>query len=189
MITSNLPGLIGGAALGGAASELENGFVNGILSLGRTPRYMGGIRLKCVIREQHTDSQTITDHPVEFGAPISDHKYADPTRVQVKIMDTTLGVNDMYQTFLEMMDGKDFIEIVTGKRTYSNMVIQAIEEITDAETENVLGLLFSCRQVIIAFTSTITPGSKDSPLSLGSKLLKAAPQLNSAVQQVMGIVN
>lgn len=55
------------------------------------------IAADAVVSEQHTRTNTVTDHPVEEGANISDHSRPEPDRVQVEIYvsDTPLSVEQM----------------------------------------------------------------------------------------------
>ena len=48
-------------------------------------RQFAGIIPDVTIEEQHTDSLTITDQPVETGAAISDHAFKNPAEVTVKV--------------------------------------------------------------------------------------------------------
>ena len=38
-------------------------------------RKIGSLKGFCTVSEHHSDTAIITDHPVEFGAPISDHMF------------------------------------------------------------------------------------------------------------------
>lgn len=48
-------------------------------------RQFGGIIPDVVIDESHADVLAITEHPVESGAPISDHAYLRPPEVKVRM--------------------------------------------------------------------------------------------------------
>lgn len=47
-------------------------------------RQIGPIFANITIEERHTDTQTITRHPVESGAAISDHAYKEPKEVTIR---------------------------------------------------------------------------------------------------------
>lgn len=138
-------------------------------------RYIGSILAPCVVSEHHNDTAIITDHPVEFGSPISDHMYQLPKKVDIEVVySLSSGINglkmiasavglanksavtlrDYYDQFLKIQNTQQLIKINTGKRTYQNMVIESIECITDVNTENMLKLTLRCREVIIVTTST-----------------------------------
>jgi hypothetical protein len=50
-----------------------------------TPRSFGGVIPDVVTEESHMDNLAITEHPVEMGAPISDHAYLRPAEVKVRM--------------------------------------------------------------------------------------------------------
>lgn len=127
-----------------------------------------------VIREVHNDNAVITDHPVEFGSPISDHMYLQPKRLDIEIIySLSSGINalktaaaavgigsktktltEYYEQFLKLHKDSTLMNVITGKRMYDNMVIESIESTTDVDTENVLRLTLRMREVIIVKTST-----------------------------------
>lgn len=118
------------------------------------------IAFKCVISEHHNDTLTVTDHPVEHGAVISDHAFANPRRVDVNIAyveDFSQSLRDIYQKFVVLQRSRELFNIVTGKRAYENMIIESLEETTDARTENILNLTARCREIIIVETQIVQP--------------------------------
>lgn len=71
---------IGGLASAGA------GIYSGIMTfMSKSKRSVGTFSVKCVLSEHHSDVLKITDHPVEFGAPISDHAFLMPRRVDIRL--------------------------------------------------------------------------------------------------------
>jgi len=159
-----------------------------------------------VISEQHSDTLTITDHPVEFGSNISDHAFKRPATLVLKygwsnspapslaaslgnmaaglaggvvaqavgitrlvqssiagfsageMPDGTLAtqVNTVYNYLLALQASKTLFSVYTGKRFYSNMIIESLDVETDMETENAMLATIHCRQLIIANTSTVS---------------------------------
>lgn len=162
-MTSLVAGLIGGAA-GTLVSQipgvgnLANGITGALNSLfgGANLRSIGGIVAPCTIEEHHIDTLTITDHPVELGAQITDHAFLNPVAVDIVVgwgSGTFVPINQIYQSLLNLQKSRVPFDIVTGKRMYTNMLIESIEETTDADTENVLRASLRCRQIIIVSTS------------------------------------
>lgn len=47
-------------------------------------RSIGVVLPDCVVLESHMDEVVVTNHPVEIGAPISDHAYRQPAGVVIK---------------------------------------------------------------------------------------------------------
>ncbi|MGC4125014.1 phage baseplate protein [Enterobacter sp.] len=131
-----------------------------------------------VVSEKHSDVLEITRHPVEVGAAVSDHAYRQPSDVimecgfsgggsLVDFSDTTniglrasLSPKEMYQNILDLQASRQPIEVITGKRTYSNMLIRSIEVTTDRNTENVLMATLTMREVLITQTTPVQVADK-----------------------------
>ena len=141
-------------------------------------RRIGLIVPSVVVSEKHNDTLEITEHPVETGAPVSDHAYKRPSEVVMEVgfagggslldfIDTsslglTLGLSpkETYQQILDLQASRIPFDVVTGKRLYSNMLIRAIEVTTDRTSENVLMAVLTLREVIITQTQQITVADK-----------------------------
>ncbi|TXE22174.1 phage baseplate protein [Serratia ureilytica] len=141
-------------------------------------RKIGVVVPDVVVSEKHSDKLEITNHPVEVGAAVNDHAYKQPSEVVMEcgfagggslldFVDTAkvglqlgLSPHDTYVKLLEMQSDRQPINVITGKRTYSNMLISAIEVTTDRTTENVLMATLTLREVIITSTSTVQVADK-----------------------------
>lgn len=141
-------------------------------------RRIGLIVPSVVVSEKHNDTLEITEHPVETGAPVSDHAYKRPSEVVMEVgfagggslldfIDTsslglTLGLSpkETYQQILDLQSSRIPFDVVTGKRLYSNMLIRAIEVTTDRTSENVLMAVLTLREVIITQTQQISVADK-----------------------------
>ncbi|HCM5145832.1 TPA: phage baseplate protein [Klebsiella aerogenes] len=141
-------------------------------------RRIGLIVPSVVVSEKHSDTLEITEHPVETGAPVSDHAYKRPSEVVMEVgfagggslldfIDTsslglTLGLSpkETYQQILDLQTSRIPFDVVTGKRLYSNMLIRAIEVTTDRTSENVLMAVLTLREVIITQTQQISVADK-----------------------------
>lgn len=153
----------------------------------RPQRSIGDIVAQATFEEIHHDEITITDHPVEYGVNVSDHYYKNPSSLIIKcgwsnsgygsiagaVQDVlTLGATignggngytqTMYQKLLDLQTSGEFIDIQTGKRLYSDMLIKAIHLITNNESENSLPILLICQQVIVVQTQATTLPSASS---------------------------
>ena len=131
-----------------------------------------------VVSEKHVDALEITEHPVEFGAAINDHAYKRASEVTMEcgfagggsVLDlvnlSSIGLRvgesptEIYQQLLELQQSRVPFDVVTGKRTYSNMLIRAIEVTTDRTSENVLSCVLTLREVIMSDTQSITVTDK-----------------------------
>lgn len=165
-------------------------------------RSIGTLLPQVVVSEKHTDELQMTDHPVEAGATITDHAFklpaivvitcgfgkAGPPSDQPFAIRTPVDLNDVYQSLLKLQDPPTLIDIVTGKRLYKNMLVKVISVETDVETENVLMITLTCRQVIMATTQDIVvpapasaqaePQTTQAPTNTGAKQLLAPATLS-----------
>jgi len=82
-------------------------------------------------------------------------------------------VTQVYAALLSVQASRQVILVVTGKRAYPNMLIEEIEQQTDAATEFSLPLVVHCRQIIIVATSATT---------LPPSNAQAAPQQTAGTQ-------
>lgn len=141
-------------------------------------RKIGLIIPDVVVSEKHQDALEITEHPVEIGAPVSDHSYKRPAEVTMEIgfsgggslldfVDTSaIGISlgaspkEIYQQILDLQASRIPFDVTTGKRQYSNMLIRAIDVTTDRTSENVLMCMLTLREVIISQTESISVADK-----------------------------
>lgn len=128
-------------------------------------RFFGPITALVTFRENHTDRQTITSHPVEQGAEISDHAFDEPAEVQIDFGATNSGaeaggddgyVINLYQQILALKSKRVPFQIQTGKRLYDNMLLAEITVTTDERSEAALMFTAHCRQIIIVPTQVVT---------------------------------
>lgn len=154
-----------------------------------------------VISEKHTDKLTITEHPVEVGAPVADHAYMLPAEVVMEVgfagggalldfaADLTatnllsLSPKEIYQQLRNLQKNFTLFNVVTGKRIYKDMLLKGIEVNTSVDTENVLSATLTLRQIVFSRTKSIvvadkaemTEGVSTSPvINAGTKNLKPA---------------
>ena len=149
-----------------------------------SPRNIAGFVANVTIEEQHVDRMRITEHPVEQGASITDHSYKEPARLVIRAgwsnsspqaLGNPFYIQTIYQSFLALQASRQTFDIITGKRAYTNMLIEVLMETTDKEHENAMMLVLECKEIIIATTQTVTvPPAAN----------MANPQVNGATNQV-----
>jgi hypothetical protein len=133
-------------------------------------RSIGGIIAQVTIDEQASDDVQITEHPVEQGAPIADHAFKRPANISIRAGWTRQIAKDLsaesgvYGLLLSWQAALLPFDIYTGKRKYTNMLIERLQVTTDNHSEFALMATITCRQVIIVGTSTTTvTGLSNSP--------------------------
>lgn len=123
-------------------------------------RSIGAITGFVTIDESATDKLTVTKQPVQQGAAINDHAYKEPAELSVKIVTgaNLKPLDEIYQDFLKLQEDRVPFEVITGKRSYKNMLLISISQTTDKITENVLSLNLTMMEVIIVEVSpTVVP--------------------------------
>ena len=141
-------------------------------------RKIGILVPSVVVSEKHIDALEITEHPVEVGASVNDHAYKRASEVTMEcgfagggsILDLVdisgIGLmigqspKDIYQQMLDIQASRVPFDVITGKRTYNNMLIRAIEVTTERTSENVLSCVLTLREVLMTQTQSISVASK-----------------------------
>lgn len=157
--------------------------LNDILTL--TPKgTIGGIQIQATLEEVYSDTLQVTEHPVEFGAAITDHAYKRPSEVVLRCgwSNSTLAslagavaaffnggglsasdyVSGVYSQLLALQESRIPFSITTNKRQYDDMLIVGLSSTVDNTTSNMLMLTATCRQIIIVSTQATTLPGMDS---------------------------
>lgn len=180
--------------------------MSGVLSQNSTPVYVrpvrsiGGLTLDVTVSEQHEDEVEITTQPVEQGAEITDHAFVKQARVTIEAGHSDSGGSETgdarsveaYQALLELQKKREPFDLITGKRSYTNMLIKSLTVVTDPKTEHVLSVKAELEEVLFATVSVVAvPKSRQrhasktaGPVTGGQKQLK--PTSSSALKQLLG---
>jgi len=141
-------------------------------------RQIGVIIPSVVTSETHTDTLTITEHPIEDGAVIADHAYKKPAELTMKVgfagggalldfagsltATSLLGLSpqETYQQLLDLQASRMPFNVTTGKRQYKNMLIATLSVTTDKTSENVLFADLTLKEVILVQTKKVYVAEK-----------------------------
>lgn len=153
----------------GPATGAFSGALAMIQPIGRS---IGSVIPDVVIEEAHRDESVITRQPVEGGRVVTDHIFDLPPSVEIRggFSNSTAGyegyVQEQYQELLRLKAKKQPFFLSTGKRAYQNMVVRAIQVVTDPHSEYVL--MFSAILENINIVSTSQSGSDPTTASTSS---------------------
>jgi len=165
---------------------------NLITAIFKPARAIGPFATQITIEEIAHDELEITNHPVEYGAMITDHSFKRPAEVLIRcgftnsslasLVTEVAGIlnlfvngsvgplnyaNQIYAQMLALQQSRIPFSVTTGKRSYKNMLIKSLQQTTDEKTENVLMLTVHCQEIIIVSTtvsnSTNTNGVAPTP--------------------------
>jgi len=188
---------IGDLLTGAVAAVAANSAGQVFSALFMTGRSIGGIIPDVTVEETHTDRLTTTKHPIERGAAVTDHAYKEPSLVTMRIAwsdSNTLirsivsgslfsgsisSANDMYKALLDLQTSGQRFDLVTGKRTYSDMLLLQIRNTTDPASENSLHLDLELEQQIVVQTSEVALVQTDAQANPSA----TAPVQNAGTKQ------
>jgi len=158
---------------------------------------IGTLELDVVLEEQHNYDAAVTQYPIETGESISDHVNLNPIRltmrgfitqtpVQLLNLSTILG-DDLIQTafdkLIEIRDNKDVVDVVSGLKVYSDMIMNRLSIPRDNRTGQ--SLQFTAEFTQIKKTASIleTGEIPTSDLSTDEHIQDIAPSnVNTGMQ-------
>ncbi len=174
--------------------QLAGGYLKPLRSIGK-------IIPDLVLEENHLDTVVLTEHPVEKGAAINDHAFRRPSDLIILcgwsqsspsnsnlLINNPIGeyvrgteyIQEAYKVLRSYMDAREPMEVFTGKRKYSNMVIVGLNTTTDSRSEYVLLVYVRLREVIIVQTAAAVIPPRDQ-----QKIPQATqPPVNQGSRQV-----
>ena len=143
-----------GATFGPLIGDISGGYA--LIMPGR--RSIGDLYPHVVVEETHNDELAITQHPVEFGTPVTDHAFMQPYSVEIRCgwsnstAQTAGYVQAVYQALLALQSSRVPFGLSTGKRAYSSMLLRAVTVKTDPDSEYALMCIATAQQIVITNT-------------------------------------
>lgn len=131
-------------------------------------RNIGGIFPHVTIEEIHRDEMFITQHPVETGAPVTDHAFMQPSSIEIRCGFSNSNAQSegyvqlVYQKLLALQKSGQPFNVTTGKRPYTSMLMRSLLVRTNIDFEFALMVVAVCQQVIIVSTQTTGASSPNS---------------------------
>lgn len=130
---------------------------------------IGSLELDASLTEQHTRTNDVTEHPVEKGANVADHKRRQPDQVVISGIVTNTPVEreqreradagtraqNAYLQLLELSDSDELITVVTAIRTYENMAIVNLNVPRDAKTGDALQFMATLKEIRTVASKTV----------------------------------
>jgi len=139
------------------------------------------------INENSTDTLEITEHPVQQGASITDHAFVRPPELSIRYiyMPGNVPLSEMYKDFLDLQSSREPFTIVTGKRVYNNMLFASIAVTNDVNSENILAINASFKQIILVQVNETTVPAND----LQSNPSQTAPIENTGDKKAQAVTD
>lgn len=160
-------------------------------------RSIGQFSATVTLEEVGTDELEITQHPVQQGASITDHAYMKPATVNIKVMwnDNDAPLAETYKNLLDLQSSREPFDVVTGKRTYRNMLIKSLGQTNDVQTENILSISLQLQEIFITAVEVVTvperakqknAGKTGATENAGQKSAQETPRKRSALAALAG---
>jgi hypothetical protein len=122
------------------------------------------------IREGHTGSVRITEHPVQGGANISDHAYNLPDKLTIEILvsdsmdcvvmnqfsEMSTKSISAYQQLRKLKEKRQPLSVNTRLHFYEDMLIESMSVTNDYKSASSMRCTVMLRQIIMAKVSTET---------------------------------
>ena len=135
---------------------------------------IGGYFFDAIIREEHTSTIRITEHPVQTGANIADHAYNMPAYLVMEIgmsdvMDSLVSGQyadgptksiSAYQTLKKLQQARLPLEVLTRLNLYQNMLIEEINAPDDYKTQYGLRCTVRLREIFVVEVAKTTVSAR-----------------------------
>jgi hypothetical protein len=157
---------------------------------------LGGYFLDAVFKIEHTTTLTITQHPVETGAAISDYAFLNPAHVVLDIGMTDVAQDliqgqfsmgaafpsrsvNAYQLLKMLQSLRMPVQLVTRLNNYDNMLVSSIVATDDKTTQNSLRATITMQEILVAAVTAVKISAR--PQTTGStKLGTVQPAIQNA---------
>ena len=127
-----------------------------------------GIVIDATISEEHTIAVETTDHPVERGYNVTDHRRVRPrvikltgimTNYPVKLFASAGGAKDYvtnsWDMFKKWRDRGDLVTVATSLETYENMLITDVSVPRDSKRGNALEFTVTAKELRIVASEEV----------------------------------
>ncbi len=155
---------------------------------------VGGYWFDAILSANHESTLTVTQHPVESGAAISDHAYLNPARLTLQVAMTDLAQDiypgqfsgpgsrsvTAYQLLLDLQASRIPMKVVTRLRSYDNMIVESISSADDNSTALGLKATVTLREIFVATVTKIK-------ISARPHVTDSTPKGNAQVQKAKDI--
>ena len=121
----------------------------------------GYVTFDAILKTEHSASVTLTQHPVQIGAQISDHAIVEPEEItlEVGVSDASRGDGycvTFFQTMMGVLHQREPVTLGTRLMTYPDMVLVSISAPDDYTTMHALKLTMMFQRVRVVSVSGVT---------------------------------
>lgn len=139
-------------------------------------RKIGTIELEATVKESHSSEVSITQHPVESGADITDNAVVQPKKLTIEgafsayqltpSTGTIFGADStkipaIYDQLIRLQESRELIQVQTGLKLYRNMLITSVSVTQDKTNSQALFFTANLQEIILVDTlETKSPAYK-----------------------------
>ena len=130
---------------------------------------VGGLFLDAFLKVVHTLNLTVTQHPVETGANISDHAYIEPAQLQISFLMSDCATSiipgqfgdwssrsvSAFQALRQIQLQRVPVQITTRLNVYQNMLITSLLPTEDNTTCHGLRGTCTLQEIFVATVQTV----------------------------------
>lgn len=149
--------------------------------------YFGAVYFEFVFSTEHQKTVTLTTHPVQYGAVITDHAIIEPEEVTVSLGTTesftpatvqALGEGyvpeqdhsvNAFQLLNALMERREPLRLVTRLHTYDNMLITSMSVPDDYKTMSALRATLIFTKVNVAVVGVVSVQQSTSGSQSGTR--------------------
>jgi hypothetical protein len=135
---------------------------------------IGSYFFDAFLRLDHTSKLTITQHPVQTGANISDHAFLEPKELTIEVGMTDVAQDIIpgqfagswsrsvkaYEILKDLQAARIPLQVLTRLGLYKNMLIETISAPDDYRTLYGLKATITMREVLVATVQTVKTSAK-----------------------------
>ena len=123
---------------------------------------INGLVFDTLISESHQAGLSLTQYPVEFGTPITDHSFTPPKVLTLNVGQSAhvslyrgggsspARLADFYGRLMDMREKAELFTIATPLYKYENMCVTGVSNVRAKGTETVINVTVTCTEVRIA---------------------------------------
>ncbi|MFB0841777.1 MULTISPECIES: phage baseplate protein [Paenibacillus] len=145
-----------------------------IVQLVYTKTNIGGWFFDAYLKMDHTSRLTITDHPVQTGAAVSDHAFLQPRELSMDVAMSSVNESrvpgqftggydrsvEAFNVLKKIQDLRVPIQVHTRLGLYPNMLVEVLSAPDDFTTYHGLRCTVTFREILVAQVTTVKISSR-----------------------------
>lgn len=152
-----------------------------------SPAEIGSLTIDATLSEEHSSEAEVTDHPIEQGADVSDHKRVKPNQIRINgvVSNTPLAflnfnsgdrAVDAWGQLLFLQHEQKLLTVVTTLNTFENMAIVSLTAPRDAKRGHMLEFTAVLREIFTAESQNVkADNAAAKPTAQGKRPTPPAP--------------